>query len=210
MPVVAYIPGSLTFSMQLMPYTRVIKLMLRNPRFIHQLIKRGISIIRAYSKLMEEAGATIFIVCEHDLQLIPPSLSKEFSMNYLPKLLDIFDFNVLHACGKVSPHLEYFSEDFKKIKNLNGINIGASVNITRVQELVDHEIAIAGNIDHVRLLPLGTPREVKLAVREAIKANKGLEGFIVAPECEITADTPVENVKALVRGARTCPYRETH
>jgi uroporphyrinogen-III decarboxylase len=68
---------------------------------------------------------------------------------------------------------------------------------------MEHKIGVAGNIDHIELLPTGTPEAIETAVHAAIKASGGDTRFMVAPGCEITSDTPVDNVKAFVRAAQT-------
>jgi uroporphyrinogen-III decarboxylase len=106
-------------------------------------------------------------------------------------------------CGKITPHLIEIAHDLKQIQNLKSINIGPFVDISETQNLLDHKIGVAGNIDHVRLLPFGSPSEVKKAVNKAIKVSGGDPRYMVAPGCEITADTPIDNVKAFVNATKS-------
>lgn len=202
-PVAAFMTGPITFSLQLMPYEILIKMMIKNPEFTHEFVKRSILIIKEYIKALKEAGATVFIVCEHDFQLLKTEQIKEYSLDYLPGLFDIYDYNILHMCGKVASHLNVLAHDLKQIKNLNTLNIGPFVDITKTQELLNHKIGVAGNIDHMRLLPLSSPKEVQNAVHKAIEASGRDSRFMVAPGCEITSDTPIENVKAFVKATQT-------
>lgn len=202
-PVAAFMTGPITFSLQLMPYVLLIKKMILNPEFFHELVKYSVMVIKEYIKILKEAGATVFVICEHDFQIVKPAQIKEFSLYYLPDIFNIFDYNILHMCGKVSPHLNEIAHDLKQIQNLNTINIGPFVDISKTQSLLDHKIGVAGNIDHIRLLPSGSPNDVEDAVKKAIKTSGGDPSYMVAPGCEITADTPIENVKALVNTAKT-------
>ncbi|NVM19012.1 MAG: uroporphyrinogen decarboxylase family protein [Candidatus Lokiarchaeota archaeon] len=202
-PVAAFMTGPITFSLQLMPYVVLIKMMIKNPEFIQKLVKKSVKIIEEYIKALKNAGATVFVVCEHDFQMLKHEQIKEFSLDYLPSLFDIFDYNILHMCGRVAPHLNALAQDLKQIKNINTLSIGPYVDISETQELLNHDIGIAGNIDHVRLLPFGSTKEVEAAVHKAIEASGEDSRFIVAPGCEITSDTPIENVKALVKAAQT-------
>jgi uroporphyrinogen-III decarboxylase len=127
----------------------------------------------------------------------------EFGLNYLPDIFNIYDHNILHMCGKVTSHLEYFGPQLKDMKNLNMINIGPFVSIERTQEILEHKIGVAGNIDHVKLLPKGNPQGIKNAVHKAINESHGDSRFMVAPGCEITADTPKDNVLAFVNTVKT-------
>lgn len=205
-PVAAFMTGPMTFSLQLMPYTDVIKKIIKNPAFVHQLVRQSVEVIKAYCQALKDAGATILMICEHDVQMMSPKHVKEFSLDYLPEIFAIYDYNVMHICGDVSRHLEFNAEYFKSLERLSTINVGPKVDIAATQKLLDGKIGVAGNIDHIDLLPLRTPPEVEAAVHAAIKASGGDPRFMVAPGCEITSDTPVDNIKAFVRAAATyCP-----
>ncbi len=201
-PVAAFMTGPITFSLQLMPYELLIKKMIKNPDYTHELVRYSVKVIKEYITALKDAGATVFVVCEHDFQMLKPNHVKEFSLNYLPEIFDIFNYNILHMCGRMTPHLNAIAQDLKQIQNLNTINIGSFVDISKTQTLLDHKIGVAGNIDHIRLLPSGSPGEVEDAVKKAIKASGGNPRYMVAPGCEITSDTPIDNVKALVNAAK--------
>jgi len=186
-----------------MPFEVLMRKLVKDPNFIHQLIKRSIKIIKEYIYLLKEAGATIFVICEHDTQLLRPAHSKEFSIDYLAEILSVYDYNILHMCGKITPHLNAVAKYLKNFDRLNTLSIGPYVDITKTQDLLDHKIGVAGNIDHVKLLPSGTPKEIEVAVHAAINASGGDPRFLVAPGCEITGDTPIKNVKAFVHAAKT-------
>lgn len=200
-PVVAFMTGPMTFSLQLMAYTQAIKRIGKDPEFMHRLVSKSVEVITAYGRALRDAGATIFAICEHDVQMMSPKHVKAFSLDYLPEVLSVFDYNVLHVCGNVTPHLEASAEHLRSLERLNVINVGPEVDIAHLQGLLEGRIGVAGNIDHVGLLPLGTPAEVEAAVHRAIAASGGDPRFMVAPGCEITSDTPVENVKAFVSAA---------
>jgi uroporphyrinogen decarboxylase len=204
-PVVAFMTGPLTFSLQLMAYKELFLCMKRNPDFVHRLISNSVSLIKAYIKALRNAGAEILVICEHDIQMISPNFAKEFSLEYLPDLFKIYNYNILHMCGKIIPHLKLAAEYLKNLAGLNALNIGSNVDIEVTQELLNYKVGIAGNIDHKKLLPTGHPKEIEIAVHSAIKKSGGNSRFILAPECEITTDTPIENVKAFVKAAQTYP-----
>jgi uroporphyrinogen decarboxylase len=195
--------GPLTFSLQLMPYIEVFKQIAKNPEFVHKLIIKVTKVINTYIKALKDAGAQILIICEHDLQMISPKLVKEFSLDYISELFKIYDYNILHMCGKVTQHLELNADYLKKLKGLNTLSIGPNVDIESTKKLLDYKIGIAGNIDHLKLLPTGHPKEIEAAAYFAIEKSGGDSRFMLAPGCEITSDTPIENVKAFVKAAQT-------
>lgn len=202
-PVAAFMTGPLTFSLQLMPYATLIKKIAKGSTFVHELLTRSVGIIEAYGRALKEAGATIFVVCEHDVQMMSPRHVKQYSIDYLPSIFSIYDLNVLHMCGPVTPHLEANAEHLRSLDRLNMLSVGPEVDIAATRRLLGPTIGVAGNIDHVNLLPLAGPAEIEAAVHAAIEASDGDPRFMVAPGCEITSDTPVENVQAFVRAAST-------
>ncbi|HBY98677.1 MAG: uroporphyrinogen decarboxylase family protein [Ardenticatenaceae bacterium] len=206
-PTAAFMTGPMTFSLQLMPYASVIKRVLKNPAFVHRLVGKATEVIQAYAEALKAAGATIFVICEHDVQMMSPKHIKEFSLDYLPALLSIYDYTILHVCGDVTPHLAANASHLKNLDGLNTINVGPKVDIAATQKLLDGRIGVAGNIDHIELLPLGAPGDIEATVWAAIEASGGDPRFMIAPGCEITSDTPVENVKAFVRAAATYTMR---
>ena len=202
-PIAAYMTGPITFSFQLMPYELLVPLMVKDPEFTHLLVKKSIKIIKEYVKMLKDAGASILVLCEHDYQILKAQQVEEFSLNYIEELLTIYDFNILHMCGKVSTHLQYLGNIIKQIKKLDMISIDSFVSISETQDLLKGKIGVAGNIDHVRLLPKGSPKEIKETVFRALRENRNVSRFMIAPGCEITADTPIQNVKALVNATKS-------
>ncbi len=200
-PVAAFMTGPLTFSLQLMPYTRLMSAITKDRGFVHHLVDKATQIISTYGLALRQAGASIFVICEHDVQMVSPKDFKDFSINYLPRLLDIYPYNILHLCGKVTPHLKQNDSALKALGKLNTINIGADVNLAEISDLFTGYIGVAGNIDHLQVLPHGTVQEVDESCRLAIEQGKKGAGFMLAPECEITGDTPPENVLAFVQAA---------
>ncbi|MFW9878459.1 MAG: uroporphyrinogen decarboxylase family protein, partial [Candidatus Thorarchaeota archaeon] len=202
-PVAAYMTGPLTFSLQLMSYKEVFKKIAINSDFIHELIIKATKVIKAYIKALRDAGAHILVICEHDIQMVSPGLVKKLSLDYMSEIFKVYNYNILHMCGKVTHHIKVNADHLKKLKGLNTISIGPNVDIESTQKLLNYDVGIAGNIDHLKLLPTGNPNEIRAAVYSAISKGGGNSRFILAPGCEITSDTPIENVKAFVKAVQT-------
>lgn len=90
------------------------------------------------------------------------------------------------------------------------INVGHDLDLKKLRAQFSPEIGVAGNIDHIALLPLQTPEEVTAACQKSIEEAGGREAthFMLAPGCEITADTPAENIEAYVQAAVNAPLRK--
>ncbi|MFQ5534552.1 MAG: uroporphyrinogen decarboxylase family protein [Sphingomonadales bacterium] len=203
-PVVAFMTGPLTFALQLMPYDKLIKMMVKDPDSVHRLVTKSTAIGEAYSKALKEAGATILMICEHDTQMMGPRHVYEFSIKYYEPLLNIYDYNMIHMCGRVTAHMKANRDALIALGKIDMINVGHDVNLAEMREVFGDEIGIAGNIDHIGLLPLAGKDEVADSCRTSIDEVGGHQTrrYMLAPGCEITADTPTENIKAYVDAAK--------
>lgn len=198
-PVAAYMTGPLTFSLQLMPYTKFIAATIRDGELAKALASKSVAIIQAYALALKNAGASIFVICEHDAQLFAPKDFKELSLDFLPGLLDLYPHNILHVCGQVTQHLRANLPALLGLERLNMISVGAEVDLAELKAQLRGKLGLAGNIDHLVLLPHASTTAVDEAARAAIEAGKPNGGFMLAPGCEITADTPPDNVDTLIK-----------
>ena len=207
-PVVAFMTGPLTFALQLMPYDKFVREMVKDAEFAHKLVAKATEVGIAYTRELKKAGATILMICEHDTQMMGPKHTAEYSIRYYPRMLEIMDYNMVHMCGKVTPHMSRNVDAFKALDRLDMINVGPEVDLQRMRDLFEPEIGVAGNIDHIQLLPLDEPQAVRAACLAAIERAGGHQArhYMLAPGCEITADTPFANVQAFVDAARETEF----
>lgn len=127
----------------------------------------------------------------------PDLLNPEIFENLVaPCLEEITDYmnipSVIHVCGNTTNILEPLLSC-----GFNGISIAEEVNISeakRVQEEINSETRICGNISTTKTLFMGTPEEVKKETIECL--DKGVD--ILSPSCMFAPTTPIENVKAIV------------
>ena len=202
-PVAAFMTGPLTFGLQMMKYMDFIKASVKNREFILSLLQKSMEIIHAYGIALRNAGASIFVICEHDVQMFGPVDFKELSLDFLPDLLSIYPYTMLHLCGKVSPHLENNIGTLRELGELNMINVGPDVDIAWLKQALSEKIGVAGNVDHITFLPHASAEEVTERVKKTLEIGMPGGGYMLAPGCEITADTPVENVAAFVEATKT-------
>jgi uroporphyrinogen decarboxylase len=133
-------------------------------------------------------------------------MSKEMWIKYFkPRLAKVWGIYkdaglpvIHHSCGNVT--------------NIIGdmIDIGLDV-LEPVQKVMDYEylkrefgkhITFWGGIGTQDLLPFGSPEEVKEMSGKVIETLGRGGGMIIAPDQEIMADVPLENIKALVETIR--------
>jgi uroporphyrinogen decarboxylase len=199
--IAGYITGPLTFALQLMPYTDFVINMKKDPHFIKALVSKSTEIGNAFLGALKDAGAELAVICEHDLQLLSPKMWQDFSLDFLAKQTAVFEYNVLHTCGNVEKQLTTLATQISNIPNLQFINFSHEVSISHMAEVYGDSMGLCGNIDHIHLLPSAKTEEISSACKSAITEGLKASAFMLGPGCEITIDTPEENVKAFVESA---------
>jgi uroporphyrinogen decarboxylase len=109
---------------------------------------------------------------------------------------------MLHSCGSVRAYIPDLIE--AGIEVLDPVQpLAAGMHPGELHRDFGGQIVFHGGIDIQKLLPTGTTEEVyraTLACLQGFEAQEG--GFILAPAHAIQADTPPENIMAMVRAGR--------
>ena len=73
----------------------------------------------------------------------------------------------------------------------------AGMEVAALKAEFGDRIAFQGGVDTQKLLPLGTPEEVKREAEYVIETMNVNGGYILAPSQDFEGDVPVENILAL-------------
>jgi uroporphyrinogen decarboxylase len=110
-------------------------------------------------------------------------------------------YSLLHICGDNSRILRDMAETGAMI-----VEIDSKVDMGLANRTIGSTVCLMGNLDPTMVLLQGTEEMVEQAARDAIGAAAGGR-FILGSGCEVPVDTPLENIKAMIRTARRshCP-----
>ena len=165
-------------------------------RFCEACVKAGADIVQCADSMAS-------------LDLTSPSLYEKYAHPFekkfferISRLKNEYDFlTLLHICGnstKVAPLLadtgcDIFEVDYK-------------VDLSYYKQLMGQSICLMGNLNPAGSLLYGTPDDVEAEVLQSI-AEAGHGGkFLVGSGCEVSANTPFENIKRMVdTGHRVLP-----
>lgn len=89
------------------------------------------------------------------------------------------------------------------IDGLNPIEPLAGMDLDKLKQRYGKKLILVGGIDCSVLLPLGTPEQIREAVKEAVRVAAPNGGFFIGSSSEITPATPLENVLAFYQACRT-------
>ncbi len=162
------------------------------------------STLASFAKRCVAAGADgIFLSVRDDWVDRAPNPAGTYDDVVRPLDLCILDavggagFNFLHICGK--------PRDFRRfadypVQVLNWADRAAGPSIAYARDRVGP--AIAGGVDNLKTLPMGTPDEVAVQVRDALRQAKD-RPILITPGCTYDpAAVPEANLKAMVAAAR--------
>ena len=111
-----------------------------------------------------------------------------------------------HTCGAVYPLIGDFIDIGLDI--LNPIQTTArGMDIQRLKKKFGHDLCFWGAIDVQQLLPHGSPAEVAAVTQETIACLGAGGGYVLSAANNIQADTPPENIWAMVKAAQAMALR---
>jgi uroporphyrinogen decarboxylase len=112
-----------------------------------------------------------------------------------------------HTCGSVYNYIPDFIDI--GIEALNPIQVSAkNMEPQRLKREFGGRIAFWGGVDNCRLLPNGSPEEVRRGTRRMFDIMGPGGGYVLAAVHNIQPDVPPENICALFEEGRRCAYAE--
>jgi len=101
---------------------------------------------------------------------------------------------ILHSCGDITR----FIPDLLAIGLRVFEPVQPCMDLALLKREFGKDLVFWGGIETQNILPFGTPEQVKVMAREAIRTLGAGGGHIIAPSQEVMNDVPIANVKALV------------
>lgn len=203
MPLMAGHDGPLTACGMLVGIEKLmIGLGTREP-WVPKLLDFAIHCLAVYADLLCEAGTDIINCCDPvssgDMISLPM-----FKKTVFPALQQYHELKqhkevpvLVHICGKAGARVELVRDFGAKF-----FSVDSMVDLEDMLKKCDHRMVMVGNIDPSGVMMQGTAQDVynnTIKLLELGKANGG--GIIPCTGCELPADSPLENIQAMVRAA---------
>jgi uroporphyrinogen decarboxylase len=174
----------------------------RNPDLAHKLLKLSLDVARDFADAVVDVGGIPVIVDPVATgSVLGERQFREFALPYLQELgahiarrgLPV----VLHICGQTSRILDAMVETKAAVMSLDDISMAEA------RDRVGGQVVLMGNVRPAATLLKGTPASVADEVRRLCEVGRGCRaGFILGSGCEVPIHSPVENVLAMMEGAR--------
>jgi len=113
---------------------------------------------------------------------------------------------MIHTDGKIDELVPHYIE--MGLDMLQCLEPAAGVDIVELNKKYGDKIAWNGNIDVSRLLPFGTPQEVRNQSEKIISAIAPSHNLAFGPCTDIFAIHPVENIEAMYNAAKAYDYEK--
>jgi len=173
-----------------------------DPPFVRDMFDFVLEMELGFAKAQVEAGADIIGVGDAAASLVGPKIYEEFVLPYEKRMIDgLHQLGTkvrMHICGNISRIL-------KGVGSLgcDMVDLDWMVPLADARRQMSDGQVLAGNIDPLAVLRSGTPESITAAIAECHR-QAGRQ-YIVAAGCEVTRDTPEENVRAMRDYARSHP-----
>jgi MtaA/CmuA family methyltransferase len=164
------------------------------PGFVRDLFEFVIEMELNFAKFQIEAGVDVMGMGDAAASLIGPKVYEEFVWPYEKRLIDgVHELGAtvrLHICGNTLDLLEGIGRLGCEIVDLDYM-----VPVLEGREKMGRSQVICGNIDPVSVLQNSTPEQIHRAIEQCHEESAG--NFIVGAGCEVTRNTPRENLRVL-------------
>ncbi len=183
------------------------------PDFAAALLRRITDLCKAHlNRFLEEIGEYLdMIILADDLGtqnslLISPRAYRTLLKPLHAELFDLVRQRsrahvFFHSDGDVFPLLDDLVEIGVQVLNPIQTTAGRMANLEELKRRFGNRLVFCGAIDTQRVLPLGTPQEVRAEVRRVIDLLGAGGGYLLASVHTIPNETPPENILAMVDAA---------
>jgi hypothetical protein len=185
------------------------------PDYVHEVFDKGTDrAIESFKKYWDAFGSDIdvFFLCGADFgtqrgPMISTEVFKEFYVPYYKKMNDWIHEHTTwktlkHCCGGIFPILPYMIES--GFDAINPVQCSAEgMDPQRLKDTYGKDIVFwGGGVDTQRVLPFGTPEEVREQVLQRLEIFGKDGGYVCNTIHNIQANTPVENIVAMVNAIK--------
>jgi len=201
-PILGWIEGPMAEACDLRGINEIMTDLFDTPEFIEELLRNCNEQAIRFAQAQVDAGADIIGVGDAAASLIGPDLYRTYVFEREKELIDaIHKMGAkvkLHICGNITSLLDMLPETGADI-----IDIDQLVDFEEAGTILAGRTAYAGNVDTVKTMLQGTPKDVYDNVMRCA-ANGGTKLFLQAG-CEVPKNTPPENLLAFSEAVKDCP-----
>lgn len=193
-PVIGWIEGPLAEACDLVGVSDMLIWLMMDPDFSNLLMDKCVITAKEFARLQIEEGCEVIgmgdAICSQIDAGTYDTYIKERHKEIISYIHDCGGKVKLHICGDIT-HLLPSLKDV----GMDILDLDWQVDLDHAYQVVGHDVVRCGNIDPV-IVQNKTPEEIETITRNILKKEKGRK-HIISAGCEITVNTPVENLMAI-------------
>jgi len=182
----------------------MMKAVFKKPAFVEKALELATQVlIRFYAPLLRDRGLDVILLGDPTASgdLISKIQFAKFVVPHLKKFTDWARdrgaYTIVHICGNTTDRLELFP-----LTGAGCISLDHKTDMAKAKEVLHGTMCFAGNVDPVKILLQGSPKDVGDACKRVIETAGTDGGFILMPGCDIPPTVPYENIRAFIQVAR--------
>jgi MtaA/CmuA family methyltransferase len=174
-----------------------------NNERIHRLLSYCLEAGQQFLRLMAGTGAHMLSNGDSPAgpEMISPEMYREFAKPYETKMAafarELGLSYILHICGDTGLILEDMVET-----GADGLELDHKTDALLARDVTRNRCSFVGNIDPSGVLALGDEPTVVRKTKQLLDLFARTPGFILNAGCAIPAETPPENIRAMIKTAR--------
>ncbi|MCE5260182.1 MAG: uroporphyrinogen decarboxylase family protein [Chloroflexi bacterium] len=193
-----YVIGPFSLAGLLMGASEAAIASVTDPALLHEVLRFCSGVISRYARALVRAGADMIAILEPSASFLSPALFREFPLRYLQEIMSTLDcVSILHVCGQTTHLLDPMVET-----GAHALSLDAMVDFPAAVKRIPEDVVLIGNLDTVQVMNQLSPNQVYAAAHELITAMEPYPNFILSSACDLPAETPLENIHAMIDAAR--------
>jgi len=196
-PLTGVFEGAFTQTCRIIEVEHILRMIYKRPQILEALLDRMNGFLIELGLALIENGVNVLTIPEPTASsaMIAPPMFRQYVLPRLKKFTNQMSVPViLHICGDTKPILGAMGEADAEILSLD-----QCMDLSEALATVPDKV-LAGNVDPIKSLLLGDTDQVKDDALNCLK-KAGTDHFILMPGCGVPPNTPLENLKAMVKAA---------
>jgi len=198
-PVVVGMEGPFTTSARIYGVQNMMRATIKSKALVEALLEKIGAVVIDFARAAAESGADCLFLPDPvtSSTMISPKMYREFALPWVRKVVEALDIPViLHICGNTEPILDLMAETGAQVLSLD-----QCMDMGKAMQRINGRCALGGNLSPRDVLLRGTAEDVE---RETVKllAECGRKGFVLMAGCAVIPETPLDNLRAMVKAAR--------
>jgi uroporphyrinogen decarboxylase len=181
----------------------MLDLMMAEEGRIMELLEYCTEATSQFLKLMAQTGCDMLSNGDSPAgpDMISPDMYNKYAFPYEKKIVEVSHKAklpyTLHICGNTDLILGKMLET-----GLDAIELDYKTDIKKIFDIYQNKAVLIGNIDPSGVLAMGTIDKVNNKTIELLEIYKDSNRFILNAGCAIPAETPSDNLQAMIKVAR--------